>query len=67
MEQKKTGRPSKGTRERVVTRVSPELAEALRAEAARRGMTVTDLLGLIVDFLTLGGMAATNEGGSSGI
>ena len=44
MEQRKPGRPSKGDREEVKMRVPRPMADALRAEAARRGTTVNDLL-----------------------
>jgi hypothetical protein len=45
MERKKTGRPSKGERHLVRAKLPVRLAEALHAEAARRGMTLTDLVG----------------------
>jgi predicted HicB family RNase H-like nuclease len=45
MEHKKTGRPSKGPRREVRARVPVTLWDALHDEAARRGMTVNDLVG----------------------
>jgi hypothetical protein len=48
MERKKTGRPSKGPRRQVKARVPVPLFEALHTEAARRGMTVNDLVGLLL-------------------
>jgi predicted HicB family RNase H-like nuclease len=48
VERKKTGRPSKGPRRQVKARVPVPLFEALYTEAARRGMTVNDLVGLLL-------------------
>lgn len=45
MERKKPGRPSKGDRRAVVARLPRALADAAREHAARRGMTVNDLVG----------------------
>jgi hypothetical protein len=45
MERRKPGRPSKGPRNEVRAKLPVRLVEALQAEAARRGMTVTDLVG----------------------
>ena len=45
MERKKPGPPSKGEREQVRARVPVPLLDALRAEAARRGMTFNDFIG----------------------
>jgi hypothetical protein len=45
METKKIGRPSKGPRNEVRAKLPVRLAEALQAEAARLGITVTDLIG----------------------
>jgi hypothetical protein len=47
MESKRPGRKSKGTRKKIAARVPLPLADALAAEAARRGMTITDLLGFL--------------------
>jgi hypothetical protein len=45
MEAKKTGRPSKGSRNEVRAKLPVRLAEALQAEAKRQGKTLTDLIG----------------------
>jgi hypothetical protein len=45
MERKKTGRPSKGQRREIRARVPVSLFEALHTEAARRGMTINDVVG----------------------
>lgn len=45
MERKKTGRPSKGPRDRFDVRLPKNLAAAVREQAARRGLTVNDLVG----------------------
>ncbi len=45
MERKKTGRPSKGDRTRIDTRVPTPLYLAAKSCAERRGMTLTDLVG----------------------
>lgn len=45
MERKKTGRPSKGERRLVRAKLPVPLAQALQAEATRRGMTLNDFLG----------------------
>lgn len=45
MDRKKVGRPSKGERRMVRTRVSVAVHAAFYTEAARRGITVTDFLG----------------------
>jgi hypothetical protein len=52
MERKKPGRPSKGERRIVRALLPVRLAEALYDEAARRGMTVTDLLGELASSAT---------------
>lgn len=44
-ERRKIGRPSKGDRELVRVRVPVPLANAVRDLAARRGMTINDMLG----------------------
>ena len=48
----KVGRPSKGEREEVRARVPVPLRRALQQEAARRGMTVNDLIGETLADLT---------------
>lgn len=48
MEYKKPGRRSKGDRIQVNTRQPRGLAEAAEAEAARRGMTLTDYIGQLL-------------------
>ena len=48
----KVGRPSKGDREEVRARVPVQLRRALLEEAARRGMTVNDLVGETLAELT---------------
>lgn len=45
MERRKPGRPSKGPRREIRSRLSNQLYDAVHAEAARRGMTVNDLVG----------------------
>jgi hypothetical protein len=45
MERRKPGRPSKGHRKPIRVNLPTELAAALQAQAAREGMTVTDVLG----------------------
>ncbi len=45
MERKKTGRPSKGDRTRIETRVPTPLYHAAKSRAETRGMTLNDLLG----------------------
>jgi predicted HicB family RNase H-like nuclease len=45
MEHKKPGRPGKGNRKQVKVRLPDRLAEAFRAEAKRRGVTVNDWIG----------------------
>jgi len=45
MERRKTGRPSKGDRRLASYKLPTPLLEAVREHAARRGMTVTDLVG----------------------
>lgn len=52
VEQRKPGRPSKGPRRSIRTRLPDRLYEALHAEAARRGMTVNDLVGEQIAELT---------------
>jgi predicted HicB family RNase H-like nuclease len=52
MARRKTGRPSKGEREEVRARVPISLRRALQEEAARRGMTVNDLVGETLAELT---------------
>ena len=44
-ERRKTGRPSKGDRERVLVRLPVPLANAVRDLATKRGMTINDMLG----------------------
>ncbi len=48
MEAKRIGRPSKGARIMLRSRVPVALAEAARSHAAERGMTVTDLVGVLL-------------------
>ncbi len=48
MERKKPGRRNKGDRCQVNTRQPRALAEAAEAEAARRGMTLTDFIGALL-------------------
>ena len=45
MEQRKPGRKSKGDRVELKSRIPRHLHGAVHAEAARRGMTVNDLVG----------------------
>jgi predicted HicB family RNase H-like nuclease len=45
MEHRKPGRPGKGARKQVKARLPERLAEAFQAEAARRGITITDWIG----------------------
>ena len=45
MTRRKIGRPSKGEREEVRAKVPVSLRRAVQEEAARRGMTVNDLVG----------------------
>lgn len=45
MERKKTGRPSKGPRSRVESRIPVPLYEAAKTRADQRGMTLSDLVG----------------------
>ena len=45
MERRKPGPPSKGDREQVRARVPVPLLDALKAEAARRGVTFNDFIG----------------------
>jgi predicted DNA binding CopG/RHH family protein len=45
VEHKKTGRPSKGDRRMIAYKLPTHLIEATREHAARRGITVTDLIG----------------------
>lgn len=45
MERRKPGRRSKGPRVQLKARVPEELHHAVLAEAARRGMTLNDLVG----------------------
>lgn len=45
MERKKTGRPPRGDRRLANFRLPVHLLAALKAHAANRGMTVTDLVG----------------------
>ena len=45
MERRKPGRPSKGERRLVNFKLPVALLEAMKAHAARRGMTATDLVG----------------------
>lgn len=45
MERRKPGRPSKGDRRLVSYKLPTPLLEAVREHVARRGMTVTDLVG----------------------
>lgn len=59
MERRKTGRPSKGDREEVKMRVPRPLADALRAEASRRGVTINNLLAEIASREV--GVPYTNE------
>jgi hypothetical protein len=61
METKKVGRPSKGPRNEVRAKLPVQLAEALQAEAARLGITVTDLIGHMAAERT-GVPYATQEG-----
>lgn len=48
MERKKPGRKSKGDRRQVNTRQPRALAEAAQAEAARRGMDLTEFVGRLL-------------------
>ena len=52
MARRNVGRPSKGEREEVRARVPVSLRRALQQEAARRGMTVNDLVGETLAELT---------------
>ena len=52
MARRNVGRPSKGEREEVRARVPIQLRRALQEEAARRGMTVNDLIGETLADLT---------------
>lgn len=52
MERRKPGRPLKGDRTQVKVRLPVSLAKAFQAEAQRRGMTVTDLVGQFAEQLT---------------
>ena len=52
MARRNVGRPSKGEREEVRARVPVQLRRALQQEAARRGMTVNDLIGETLADLT---------------
>ena len=52
MEQRKTGRPSKGPRKALRPRLPEPLFDAVRAEALRRGMTMNDLVGEALADLT---------------
>lgn len=44
-ERRKTGRPSKGDRDEIRVRLPVALANGVRALAAKRGMTINDLIG----------------------
>jgi predicted HicB family RNase H-like nuclease len=48
MEHKKRGRPSKGDRRPVITRLPRALADAAQEHAARQGMSFNDLVGLLL-------------------
>lgn len=52
MERKKTGRPSKGPRAKVLLRVPEPMKDAARREAAKRGLTVNDYVGLLIEQAT---------------
>ena len=52
MARRNVGRPSKGERQEVRARVPVSLRRALQEEAARRGMTVNDLVGETLAELT---------------
>ena len=52
MTRRKIGRPSKGDREEVRAKVPVPLRRAVQDEAARRGMTVNDLVGTLLADLT---------------
>lgn len=45
MERRKPGRPSKGPRREIRSRLPEPLYDAIHAEATRRGVTVNDLVG----------------------
>jgi hypothetical protein len=49
VERKKTGRPSKGPREHANIQLPPELKAAAKRRAAERGVTFTDLVGLLLE------------------
>jgi hypothetical protein len=48
MERRKPGRPSKGDRKLASFRLPTPLIAALKPHAAKRGMTVTDLVGEVL-------------------
>ena len=48
MERKKCGRPSKGDRRPVFARLPRALADAAQVHAARQGMSINDLVGLLL-------------------
>jgi hypothetical protein len=48
MEHKKRGRPSKGDRRPVITRLPRALADAAQEHAARQGMSFNDFVGLLL-------------------
>lgn len=48
MEHKKCGRPSKGDRRPVFARLPRALADAAQVHAARQGMSINDLVGLLL-------------------
>jgi hypothetical protein len=49
MERKKTGRPSKGKRTHAGILLPTALKEAAKRRAAERGVTFTDLVGLLLE------------------
>jgi hypothetical protein len=48
MERKKCGRPSKGDRRPVFARLPRALADAAQEHAARQGMSINDLVGVLL-------------------
>lgn len=48
MERRKPGPVGKGVRRQLKVRLPPPLVDAVQAEAARRGLTVNDLLGQLL-------------------